>query len=184
MCSNYATFFEKVVAFLERIGTAFREYECLSMVLNDETKELNVGKKKNRKTTKAVLKDLTLLKGPGLAKLEVALCDFYTDLFEFFCKIVYIFRKRDGSKYRSIVEEFSYLCTAEPRSRPMVIGNLAWKSFDLRFRDILESFERHRSIVAIELELETKKESEDRTKGQIEREKAERHRNGEIFYIE
>jgi hypothetical protein len=73
------------------------------MVLNDETQELNVDQKKNRKTTKAVLKDLRILKGPSLAKLEAALCDFYTDLFEFFCRIVYIFRKRDGSKYRSIV---------------------------------------------------------------------------------
>jgi hypothetical protein len=100
MCSNYATFFEKVVALLERIGTAFREYEYLSMVLNDETQELNVEKKANRKTVKAVLKDLRILRGPGLAKLEAALCDFYTDLFEFFSRIVYIFRKRDGSKYR------------------------------------------------------------------------------------
>jgi hypothetical protein len=65
----------------------------------------------------------------------------------------------------------------------MVMGNLAWKSFDVRFGDILESFERHRSIVAIELELESKKESEERTKSQIEREKANRHRNGELFYI-
>jgi hypothetical protein len=100
MCSNYATFFEKVVAFLEHIGTAFREYEYLSMVLKDETRELNVKEKKNGKTTKALLKDL---RGPGLAKLEAALCDFYTDLFEFFSKIVYIFRKRDGSKCLSMV---------------------------------------------------------------------------------
>jgi hypothetical protein len=66
----------------------------------------------------------------------------------------------------------------------MVMGNLACKSFDLRFGDILESFERHRSIIAIELELEIKKESEERIRSQIEREKAERHRNGELFYIE
>jgi hypothetical protein len=65
----------------------------------------------------------------------------------------------------------------------MVVGNLAWKPFDLRFGDILESFERHRSIVASELELEIKKkESEERTRNQIEREQAERHRNGELFY--
>jgi hypothetical protein len=68
---------------------------------------------------------------------------------------------------------------AEPRANPVVMGKLAWKPFDLRFEDILASFECHRVIIATTLRLQGKeKKSEDRLQSHIERVTAERHRIG------
>ncbi|KAE9374279.1 hypothetical protein N431DRAFT_481528 [Stipitochalara longipes BDJ] len=152
LCSNYATFFEKVVTFLDHIGLAFREYEYLCKVFKHEDNE------KEARRARAAFKDF---QKSGLVEFETAICNFYTDLFEFFRRIVHIFRKRDG----------------KPTTRPMVMGKLAWKPFDVRFSDILASFDRHRSIIAMALHLQEKwKKSEDRVESHMERVTAEQHR--------
>ena len=92
LCSNYATFFEKVVIFLEKIGLAFGEYDFLCKVFKNEEPE---DTREEAGRARAALKTL---QEQQLVEFETAICDFYTDLFEFFRRVVQIFRKSDGSE--------------------------------------------------------------------------------------
>jgi hypothetical protein len=61
----------------------------------------------------------------------------------------------------------------------LVIGKLAWKPFDVRFDDILQSLEKHRETICLELHIaEMEKESEERTKDQQEWVEAQKYRTG------
>ena len=61
------------------------------------------------------------------------------------------------------------------------MSELAWKPFDVRFKDIIASFEHHRSIISTTLHLKEKeKMSEDRVENHRERRTAEQHRTGKL----
>ncbi|CZR57679.1 uncharacterized protein PAC_07568 [Phialocephala subalpina] len=142
LASNYTTFFERVIALIDCLRISFNQYEYISEVLK-------------RSFTRAVADDRSL------ARVEAALRNVYTDLFDFFLRVANIFKRRDGSS----------------RNRALVIGKLAWKPFDVRFDDILQSLEKHRETICLELHIaEMEKESEERTKDQQEWVEAQKYR--------
>jgi hypothetical protein len=88
---------------LDHIGFAFREYDYLGIVFrNEETGEEAV--RLRAVGARAAFKDLQRQR---LVEFETAICNFYTDLFEFFRRIVQIFLKLDGSEYIGILQTVS-----------------------------------------------------------------------------
>jgi hypothetical protein len=77
--------------------------------------------------------------GRGFEKYEMALCNVYKDIFDFFGGVASIFMKSNRSKYLQLTDHIPLpLINPEPRTRPQIVGNLVWKPFDLRFADILK----------------------------------------------
>lgn len=83
--------------------------------------------------------------------LQDSLRKIYTDIFQFFQGVARIFSSADGSK-TSLGEDFCRLLIfLELKRTPVVVGNLMWKPFDVRFHDLLEDMDHHREVVKLQL---------------------------------
>lgn len=62
-----------------------------------------------------------------------------------------MFRKADGSKFGLVHLKCHLTHFPVARGTPSVIGGLLWKSFDVRFKEVTETFVFHRQVVEHEL---------------------------------
>ena len=83
--------------------------------------------------------------------LQDSLRKIYTDIFQFFQGVARIFSSADGSKIPLEDVLCSLLTFLELKRTPVVVGNLMWKPFDIRFHDLLEDMDHHREVVKIQL---------------------------------
>ena len=110
--------------------------------------------------------------------LQDSLRKIYTDMFQFFQGVARIFSSADGSK-TALRDIFCRLMTfPELKRTPIVVGNLMWKPFDIRFHDLLEDMDHHREVVKLQL-LIMVRDAQMESAGKAEREShfaaAERH---------
>ncbi|MCJ1398403.1 hypothetical protein MMC11_001601 [Xylographa trunciseda] len=172
LASNYIGFFEKLLAIIERFGESFPQYDRISHIYEDRPSEIPGLPAKGplskqllaaiqlRRTTKQkndnIQKKEELQKAEELQKqkqlqmkkelrsskpLKNSLIKVYVDLFMFFQSVARVFTKADGSIKRS----------------PVVIGELFWKPFDVRFQGLLERMKFHKELIEMPQRLNGRK---------------------------
>ncbi|KAH7391025.1 hypothetical protein DE146DRAFT_634868 [Phaeosphaeria sp. MPI-PUGE-AT-0046c] len=84
-------------------------------------------------------------------RLQGSLVEFYVDIFEFFQAIARVFSRPDGRLKRS----------------PVVIAELFWRPFDVRFQDLLDRMTFHQEVLDDELKLAGMKDLRSMLKAQV-----------------
>jgi hypothetical protein len=133
LASNFTTFFDKLVGTLEQIGQASPQYRFLPNLLQ---------RRYQQKSQRAdELYQVRLAQSLARSvRIKKSICGLYKDILSFLLAIVRVFTKKDGCEYS--IEPFgvrlltwSYIAS---RSSTLVVSDLFWRPYDLRFKDLLE----------------------------------------------
>lgn len=124
------SFFEKLENVFERLNRSIPVYQELSALFQRLNAEVNVS-----------------------SEFSSSLQAFYVDLLEIFRGIARIFTKKTGSKWNRFQSQLPHgLMLIELRSNPVVVGQLLWQPFEVRFSDILQRLESHQGILRFEMD--------------------------------
>jgi hypothetical protein len=85
-------------------------------------------------------------------RLRHSLCVFYQDLMRFLQSVIGIFTKKDGCKIPTVADLCLVTYTWKAvRNSFVVVSDLFWRPYDLRFKDLLGQMEHHRTIIEAEM---------------------------------
>jgi hypothetical protein len=88
------------------------------------------------------------------AKFQNSLCAFYVDVFEIIRGIARVFSQKSGSKFfNAKFHSVPGLILSELKRTPVVITQLLWQPFDIRFANVLRRLDMHRDILNLQLDV-------------------------------
>ncbi len=125
VASNFVGFFEKLADILSQVASLIPAYSDIL--------QLDISKASNR--------------------FRVSLGKFYEDLLEFFQAVLHLFTQRSGSKNASTNNPLLKLKNLELKRTHVVITQLLWRPFEVRFKNFLERLEFHKKVLRLELEV-------------------------------
>ncbi|KAF2187353.1 hypothetical protein K469DRAFT_685867 [Zopfia rhizophila CBS 207.26] len=83
------------------------------------------------------------LKGKEMpTRFKQSIASIYTDMLRSFRSVLHVFINKDGT----------------PKGRHLILANIVWKPYDVRFKDLLDDMGYHSEIVKVELQLATYQE--------------------------
>ncbi|ORY10382.1 hypothetical protein BCR34DRAFT_566803 [Clohesyomyces aquaticus] len=133
LASNYGTFFDKLGDLLEQLSAKIPAYDSIS-----ETKSI-IQETFNEALKKAELSSRLPPTVEISDRFQNSLRAFYLDLFEIFQSIARVFTSKSGKLKKT----------------PVVISQLIWQPFDVRYANLLQRLDRHNEILKLELKIMT-----------------------------